>query len=110
MGDVGVGAEKVELGVYIVPVVVVAVVGAESAVPPVSVVMIVVSGAHSFKNAFAGVMVAVDNLGVDEPTESWLVGVDGLFGCVAPCGCGWVTGTAATTGGGGGGGGEGSWN
>jgi hypothetical protein len=122
VGDVGVGAGKAELGVYIVPVVVVAVdvgVGAEPVVP-VPVVMMVVSGAHSFKNAFAGVMVAVDNLGVDEPIESWLVmrdkvGVDGLLGCVAPCGCGWVTGCAGTAtatgiGGGGVGCGGGSWN
>ena len=99
VGDVGVGAGKAELGVHIVPVVVVAVdvgVGAEPAVP-VSVVMMDVSGAHSFRNAFAGVMVAVDSLGVDEPIECWLamrdkVIVDGLLDCVAPCGCGWVTG------------------
>ena len=91
----GVGAGKAELGVYIVPVVVVAAdvgVGAEPVVL-VSVVMIVVSGADSFKNAFAGVMVAVDNLGVDEPAESWLVirdkvGVNGLLDCIASCGCG----------------------
>ena len=105
MGDVGVGAGKAELGVYIVPVVVVAAdvgVGAEPAVPA-PVAMTVVSGAHSFKNAFAGVMVAVDNLGVDsdEPIETWLVmhdkvGVDGLLNCVATCGCGWVTGSAGT--------------
>ena len=111
MGDVGVGAGKAELGVYIVPVVVVAAdvgVGAEFAVPA-PVVMAVVSGAHSFRNAFAGVMVAVDNLGVDsdEPIESWLVmhdkvGADGLLDSVAP-----ATGTG---GGGGGGGGGGSWN
>lgn len=110
MGDVGVGAGKAELGVYIVPVVVVAAdvgVGAEPAVP-VSVVIMVVSGADSFKNAFAGVMVAVDNLGVDEPIESWLVmrdkvGVSGLLDCGVSCGCGWLTGgavTASATGGG----------
>ena len=117
MGDVGVGAGKAELGVCIVPVVVVTVdvgVGTEPAVP-VPEVMMVVSGVHSFKNAFAGVMVAVDNLGVDEPTESWLVmrdkvGVDGLSDCVAPCGCGWVTGGASTATATGGGGGDGSWN
>lgn len=108
MGDVGVGAE---LGVYIVPVVVVVVdvgVGAEPAVP-VPVVMMVVSGAHSFKNAFAGVIVTVDNLGVDEPIESWLVmgdkvGVNGLLDCVSPCGCGCVAGGAGTATEGGGGG------
>ena len=91
VGDVGVGAGKAELGVYIVPVVVVAVVGAEPAAPVVPVVMMVVSGVHNFKKAFAGVMVAVDNLGVDESVESWLVmrdkvGVVGLLDCVAPCG------------------------
>ena len=99
----GVGAGKAELGVYIVPVVVVAAdvgVGAEPGVP-VSVLVMFVSGADSFKNAFAGVMVAVDNLGVDEPTESWLVmrdkvGVSGLLYCVASCGCGWLTGGAGT--------------
>jgi hypothetical protein len=99
VGDVGVGAGNAELGVHIVPVVVVAVdvgVGAEPAVPA-SVVMMDVSGAHNFKNAFAGVMVAVDNLGVDEPIEFWLamrdkVIVDGLLDCVASCGCVWVTG------------------
>ena len=113
VGDVGVGAGKAELGVYIVPVVVVTAdvgVGAEPAVP-VSVVMMVLSGADSFKNAFAGVMVAVDNLGVDEPIESWLVmrdnvRVNGLLDdCVASCGCGWLTGgagTASATGGDGG--------
>ena len=87
----GVGTGKAELGVYIVPVVVVAADVGEAAVP-VPVVMTVVSGAESFKNAFAGVMVAVDNLGVDEPVESWLVmrdkvGVNGLLDCVASCGC-----------------------
>ena len=105
----GVGAGKAELGVYIVPVVVVAAdvgVGAEPGVP-MSVVMMVVSGAESFKNAFAGVMVAVDNLGVDEPIESWLVmrdkvGVNGLLDCVNSCGCGWLTGDA--------GGESGSWD
>jgi hypothetical protein len=104
VGDVNVGAGKAELGVYIVPVVVVAVVGAEPTVL-VPVVMMVVSWAHCFKKAFAGVMVAVDNLGVDEPIESWLVfrdkvGVNGLFNCVVSCGCGWVadvTGTATAT-------------
>lgn len=115
----GAGAGKAELGVYIVPVVVVAAdvgVGAEPAVR-VSVVMMVVSGADNFKNAFAGVMVAVDNLGVDEPTESWLVmrdnvGVNGLLDCVTSCGCGWVKGGGGTeiaTGTEGGGGG-GSWD
>ena len=44
----------------------------EAAVP-VPVVMTVISGAESFKNAFASVMVAVDNLGMDEPVESWLI-------------------------------------
>jgi hypothetical protein len=43
-----------------------------------------VSGPHSFKNVFAGVMIAVENLGVDEPIECWLamrnkVIVDGLL-------------------------------
>ena len=108
MGDVGVGAGKAELGVYIVPVVVVAADVGEAAVP-VPVVMTVVSGAESFKNAFASVMVTVDNLDVDEPlaVESWMVmrdkvGVKKLLDCVASCGCSWVTGAvaAATAGGG----------
>ena len=109
----GVGTGKAELGVYIVPVVVVAAdvgVGAEPVVV-VSVVMMFVSGPDSFKNAFAGVMVAVDNLGVDEPIERWLVMRDKVgvnVDCAASCGCGWVTGgagTAAGTGADGGGGG-----
>ena len=116
MGDVGVGAGKAELGVYIVPVVVVAAdvgVWTEPAVP-VAVAMTVVSWADGFKNAFAGVMVTVDNLGVDEPIESWLimrdkVGVNGLLDCVGSCGCGWLTGGAGTATGTGGGGG-GSWD
>ena len=72
MGDVGCWCGKAELGVYIVPVLVVATDVGEAAVP-VPVVMTVGSGAESLKNAFASVMVAVDNLGVDEPVESWLV-------------------------------------
>ena len=72
MGDVGCWCGKAELGVYIVPVLVVAADVGEAAVP-VPVVMTVVSGAESFKNAFASVMVAVDNLGVDEPVERLLV-------------------------------------
>ena len=106
MGDVGCWCGKAELGVYIVPVLVVAADVGDSAVS-VPLVMTVVSGAESFKNAFASVMVAVDNLGMDEPVESWLVmrdrvGVKKLLDCVASCGCSWVTGAvAAATGGGG---------
>jgi hypothetical protein len=78
-------------------------VGAEPAVPA-SVVMMDVSGPHIFKNAFAGVMVAVDNLGVDEPIECWLamrdkVIVDWLLDFVAPCGCSRVTGGCCGCGG-----------
>lgn len=114
VGDVGVGAGKADLGVYIVPVVVVAVdVGVETE-PVVPVFMALVSGPLSFKKTFAGVMVAVDNLGVDKSIESWLVTRDtigGLLDCVAPCGCGGFTsGAAAGTGGvnGGGGGDDGN--
>ena len=107
----GVGAGKAELGVCIVPVGV-AVAGDEGVCT--EPVMMDVSGLFSFKKAFAGVMVTVDNLGVDviESIESWLVmrdkvGVDGLSDCVAPCGCGWATGIATI---GTGGGGAGNWN
>ena len=101
---------------YIVPVVVVAADVGVGIEPVVSLAVMVLPGLLNFRKAFAGVMVAVDILGVDEPTESWLVtrdkvGVNGLLDCVAPSGCDCDSviagaGAAGTgTGGGGGGGG-----
>ena len=49
--------------------------------------MMDVSGVFSFK-VFLGVMVAVNNLGVDV-IESWLVMVYGLLNWVASWGCGY---------------------
>lgn len=95
----GVGTGKAEFGVYIVVVSADVGVGTKPLEP---VVLIVVSGPLNCKKTFACVMVAVDNLGVDEPSLVMCdkVGVSGLLHCVAPsgCGCDWVTGGAGTGG------------